>query len=40
VDAQEVIAEARHVSERAWSRLFAARPELEKPAGFAVRPGS
>jgi len=35
-----VIAEAREVSERAWRRLFAERPDLQKPSGFAVRPGS
>ena len=34
MDEEAIVAEAQRIGVRAWGKLFAARPELEKPAGF------
>jgi 5-methylthioadenosine/S-adenosylhomocysteine deaminase len=34
MDEEAIVAEAQRIGVRAWGKLFAARPELAKPAGF------
>ena len=36
LDEASILVEAEHVARTAWARLFAERPELHRPPGFAV----
>jgi 5-methylthioadenosine/S-adenosylhomocysteine deaminase len=39
MDEVRVVREAEEIADRAWSRLFAANPQYEKPEGFRPLPG-
>jgi 5-methylthioadenosine/S-adenosylhomocysteine deaminase len=39
MDEARVVREAEEIADRAWSRLFAANPQYEKPEGFRPLPG-
>jgi hypothetical protein len=38
MDEARVIREANEISDRAWARLFAERPDIEVPEGFRPLP--
>jgi 5-methylthioadenosine/S-adenosylhomocysteine deaminase len=40
MDEARVIREANEVSDRAWARLFAERPDIEIPEGFRPLPAA
>jgi hypothetical protein len=40
MDEARIIREANEVSDRAWARLFAERPDIEVPEGFRPLPAA
>ena len=38
IDEEATVTEAQRIAKRAWSRLFAGRPDLTPPPGFDLEP--